>query len=268
MNNKFDGISIHMTSLRESHDRRKKITDQFSELGIKNFEFFVTNRVESINPHIAVISKYPEYSWNIRGVTITHLEMMRHWYLTTNEPYAIFCEDDNDFSTSKYWNFTIQEFIQNLPSDWECVHLMRYKVPPDMYGPHCHDSILKIFLGRYWGTCALMNRGYVKKCLDTHVRGLEIYDLRIITHGFYPEPMNPNLIEYVENVLYLNKGIVYNFPLVTQLSPYECDTTHKHFTVNHINEGKRIMEINRRCFMDLWEKHGKSLNLKEALTIS
>lgn len=259
MNNKFDDICIYMTSLRESHDRRKKTTEQFKKLGITNFEFFPTN-IEKCED-ISVIAQYPQYSKFIQGVVISHLEMMRHWYILTNEPYAIFCEDDNDFSVSEYWNFSIQEFIQNLPSNWDCVQLMRYRLPPAEYGPQCNDSILKLFSGRYWGTCALMKRSYVKRCLDMHIKQLGTYDLRIIQDGMYPEPMDPGTIEYVENVLYLNKGVIYNFPLLVQLDPFVSSSTISNLN----NEEKNIWRIQREFFLDLWKTRGKDLNLKEAL---
>ena len=39
------------------------------------------------------------------------------------EEYAIFVDDDTDISTIDYWSFTWDEFVANLPKNWECVQL-------------------------------------------------------------------------------------------------------------------------------------------------
>jgi hypothetical protein len=254
--------SVNMTSLRESVARRAYMTGQMYLYGIPRHEFYLTDRWTNIQQHSTVEAKYPEYSLAVRGTAISHLEMMRHWYISTDEPYAIFCDDDIDFSTSKYWNFTWEDFLNNLPSNWECVQLVRGQCPPGHVGPGSYDVVLKIMYGRWWGTCALMSRSYVKKCLDRHIKGWNQYNLRLL--DFDPDPPDPNFFEYVENVLYLCKGLLYNYPLLSVPDPLGIDST---YTGGNVYEHKLLWKLTRDTFYNLWETQGRTLDLKDSLTI-
>ncbi|CAB4124175.1 hypothetical protein UFOVP49_44 [uncultured Caudovirales phage] len=257
--------SVNMISLRESKNRRAEMSEQMVRYGVPRHEYYLTDRWTDISKYSGITAKYPEHSSRVQGTLISHLEMMRHWYLSTSEPYAIFCDDDIDFSVSEYWNFTLDEFVQNLPADWECVQLVRGQMAPGTVGRDSYDCVLKIMYGRWWGVCSLMSRSYVKKCLDRHLRGYSEYDLRLL--DWYPEVFDPNLIEYVENILYLCKGVVYNYPLLLTLDPFNVESTYSDVPTEDDVAVKMPSRICREAFLDLWKSDGIMLDLKTSLTV-
>ena len=42
---------------------------------------------------------------------MSHLKAIKHFYEETDDDYCMILEDDVDFSTVRYWNFTWQEFF-------------------------------------------------------------------------------------------------------------------------------------------------------------
>jgi GR25 family glycosyltransferase involved in LPS biosynthesis len=40
------------------------------------------------------------------GCVTSHLKAIKHWYETSDSPYAIIMEDDCNLDLVKYWNFT------------------------------------------------------------------------------------------------------------------------------------------------------------------
>lgn len=264
--NKFANFpSVNMTSLRESVNRRQFMESQFEKYGIKKFNYYLTDRWTEIHQHSNVSGEYMHLS-DIVGSVVSHLSLLRNWYTSTNEDYALFCDDDISFETSDYWNFTWDEFMQTLPSNWECVQTIRMQTPPAPIGLGTYDSVLKLFWGRWWGTCALMKRSYVKKVLDRHFRGYNTINCSIADS--YPEYEDPNLWECVENVLYTHKGgVVYNFPLFVftesgMESTYIRTTDEKK---EHARVLKMSCQVSRETFLHLWATQGSNLNLKEAL---
>lgn len=268
MMNKFENFpSVNMTSLRESFDRRALMKVQFRKYGITKYNFYMTDRWVDIQQNYNITGKYIHLS-SVIGTVVSHLNSIRNWYISTNEEYAIFCDDDTSFETSEYWNFTWNEFVENLPTNWECVQLLRGQMPPSIVGPESWDSCLKILYGRWWGVCCLIRRSYAKKLLDRYFINYNTLNLSIA--DWYDENwIDANLIEYVENVLFLGRGIVHNFPLFVDALNTES-TYANTWNFDDDEEIKRIRDpwiITRKTFLDLWKKNGKDLNLKEALTI-
>lgn len=258
--NKFDGFpSWRMISLRECEDRREKMVEQFERYGVRDYHFYLTHRLDQFKSPLN-IRYHHEQSVAHHGTTISHLENMRQWYLTTNEPYAIFSDDDIDLSYSEHWNFSWKDFLNALPG-WECVQLTRFmNIHSHKQMTTTYDASLKLMWGRWWGVCALMTRDYVRKCLDRHIVGPFSYDLRVALDE-EEWSGNMNCISYVENVLFLDNGRVMNFPLFGEL---ENDSTipdpdhEKRF---------RIKRYNFNIYRGLWKLYGQDLKLSVALDI-
>ena len=184
---------------------------------------------------------------------MSHLNLLRHWYTSSNEPYAIFCEDDVSFESINYWNFSWNDFITNLPSDWECVQLMRmtstYQKPDHVK----EDLKLVLRRGRWWGSHSLMKREYVKKILDRHCLGYNKYRL-VIPSNYMP---------IIENVLFL--GIcpcIYNFPML--VGNLTLDTTvnlepefHDTFLSHHDQDFKLVLNA--------WKNLDSTFDIKKIL---
>jgi hypothetical protein len=141
--------SVNYISLYESTDRRDFMECQMKYFGIKRVNRYLTERF--INLHDIEITGYYTDTVLHLGTIVSQLNLMRNWYNSCNDPYAIFCEDDISFESINYWNFTWNEFVENLPNDWGCVQLMRIVSP-------WHDNAeqeLQIDLrsGRWWSIC-------------------------------------------------------------------------------------------------------------------
>lgn len=273
--NKFENApSIRLISLYESEDRRQIMREQFEKYGITNYHFFLSERYEKIKSNFRVDYHFSpskgNLPWNaesMHGSVITHLENMRQWYITTNEPYAIFMDDDLDFSTSEYWNFTLKEFIDHLPPEWEAVQLIRCQQPPGQFGPDAEDTQLKLFWGRWWGAAFLMKRSYVRKVIERHIRGSLYYNLRILDNYDIYNPLD--FIENVENTLMLGKTRPLNFPLFTNLPSEKVKSTYYGTTdlpADYLtDESDRVWETTRQAFYNLWKSKGHEVNLKTDL---
>jgi hypothetical protein len=246
--------SINYISLYESVDRQQRFQKQLKKLGITKSNLYLTDRLSTFRDNLIIEgSLIEDLGDHIMGVSISHLNMLRNWYTSCNEPYAIFCEDDASFASVDYWNFTWNDFISNLPQDWECIQLMRMSTDP--IDPNEKYYNLNLSSGRWWGSHSLMKRSYVKKILDKFVKGYNHYHFEIPTDkedvSYYP---------IAENVLFLSVGPVWNFPLLVEftrnlstnptapIAPSTVIASHKHI-------------------LRLWKTLGPTLDIKQALTV-
>jgi hypothetical protein len=247
--------SINYISLYESVDRQHRFQKQLKKLGITKSNLYLTDRLSTFRDSLIIEGDFIEDLGNhIMGVTISHLNMLRNWYTSCNEPYAIFCEDDASFASVDYWNFTWNDFICNLPQDWECIQLMRMATDPNdpKENQYCN---LTLTFGRWWGSHSLMKRSYVKKILDKFVKGHNHYHFEIHT-----DQENVSYYPIAENVLFLSVGAVWNFPLLVEFSRNPSTNPDAPIAPNNaIISHKRIMH--------LWKKLGPTLDIKQALTI-
>lgn len=255
---KFDGLpSWNLISLRESVDRRKVMVDQFEKYGVSNYRFYQTDRWVNIQQHSHVVAHH-HWSNGTHGTSVSHLNSLRDWYLTTDEPYAIFSDDDVDLSTCEYWNFNFAEFVDALPEGWECVQLLRKWIETSVIGKDAPDAKLNMFYGRWFGVQALMSRAYVKKVLDRHITGWNSYNLRVVDTAEYNG--DPNTISYVENVLFMCNGLVYNFPLFVELE-------NRSTVYNELSgQSRELFDQSREVFLTLWKEHRNDLSIKDRLS--
>jgi hypothetical protein len=224
------------------------MNSQLDYFGIKSSSVYLTQRFSTIadhihctGPHIAVVDQQ-------LGTVISHLNLMRNWYVSTDEPYAIFCEDDIDFVSINHWNFTWDDFMANLPADWECIQLMRMVSP---WGDHAVQELqLDLRWGRWWGSHSLMRRSYVKKLLERSVTGYNRYHLEIWANDC-------SLMPITENVLFVGAGTVYNFALLIETDRFRS-TISSAGSVNNQMPSHVVI-------LDQWRTHGANLNIVQAL---
>lgn len=193
-----DFPSVYYLSLEESLDRREYLDSQFNSFNIGKINSVISKRFKDCNDIIH--GKYVDTLTDAsKGCCTSHMRCIKNWLNNTNEPYGFFCEDDLSLETIKYWNFTWQEFIEQLPSDWECVQLMWVK-----------DEMPEIKLReRYFddwsATAYILKRERAQKLVDTYYPNDE----------FYFDIPNSNLQPIVENLVF-SLGKVYTFPLFVE----------------------------------------------------
>ena len=145
--------SVNYTSLYESVDRRKFMQDQFDRYGITKTNVYLTERFNKISNYVQVTGTglvMPEVHTQL-GTIISHINLLRNWYVSTDEEYAIFCEDDVSFESIEHWNFTWDDFVRYIPEGWNGVQLTKVQMP------FCNPAgepnlILKLTRGRWWGS--------------------------------------------------------------------------------------------------------------------
>jgi hypothetical protein len=243
---------------------------QFSEYGITSKPFLV-ERFTDIQYLYAIFKHEFIDSSNMQPGHITSfLRCIKKWY-DTGEPYAIFCEDDIDFSSINYWSFTWNEFMDNLPSDWECVQLIRIQ---EWLG----DT--NLIAGRYeaeeqvelnlrqrrwddWGSSFLLSREYAKKLLDRHYIDEYTFNLNI------PCPDWSLLYPVVEHLLYRNLGVVYNVPILFENTQF--DSTN---LTGWINSGGKIEDWHKKSYhhkvsaykyKQKWQDAGLTTSIQEIM---
>jgi GR25 family glycosyltransferase involved in LPS biosynthesis len=243
--------SVNFISLENSFERRKHLYEQFAKYNVPN-----------ITPHI--FKKFKDEQYKIEGKLIdkvldsllgaatSHILALKRWLETTTEPYGFFCEDDITLETVPYWNFTWDEFINSLPNDWDCVQLGLLQ-----------ENLTEInFRRRHlfdWSLYAyVIKREYAEKIVAKHYNdGRFIFN---VVEDNYPEYFIP--APAPENLIYLNKGNVYSFPLFVENIDFESACTPK-------NEHPGTYDHHKKIYLHIlnwWKEVGCNLNLKEIIT--
>lgn len=210
--NKLKGFpSIYYLSLEESQDRREFLSEQFSEYDIENVTGIISKRFAQCNDIIEgnYVDTLTDQS---KGSIISHIKALHKWLTdTSDEEYAFFCEDDVSFETVKYWDFTWEEFIENLPNEWEVVQLLIVR-----------DDFEKTFefRSRYWNDWALaayiIRRDYAQSLVDRYyIDGKYVFNTDQDGHVLQP---------IGENVIYIPSKNCYSVPLFVE-EVYKFNTT-------------------------------------------
>ena len=150
-------------SLEESVDRQESLKSQFSEYGITNLEGIISKRFDECDDKVTGEQLHILDGGTI-GCNVSHLKAIKHWYENTSEDYGFFCEDDLSLEPVQYWNFTWNDFVNNLPSDWGCVQLCSIRssqIDVKMRERSMYD----------WSVTAyIITRDYAKKIIDRYIQ--------------------------------------------------------------------------------------------------
>ncbi len=254
--------SVNYTSLRESIDRQLYMKHQCNHYGITKSNVYLTERFAKIANHVEVTGTglvMPEVHSQM-GTIISHINLLRNWYVSTDEEYAIFCEDDVSFESIKHWNFTWDEFVQHLPEHWNGVQLTKVMMP--YCNPEGDPNLtLKLTRGRWWGAHSLFRRSYVKTILDKVCTGYNSYQLDTIDIGGVP--YGP----IIENLLYLQAGGVFNFPMLIENSSLGTTFINKTTITPGVTNANDSQYWSHKLIAEQWRLNGSMLDLAQAMTL-
>lgn len=261
--------SINFPSLEKSQARRDYLQFQLNKYGLTKSNCLLTNPYEEIKHNYVIHGEYLEHG--SLGVNISFLTLIRDWYNKGEEEYAIFCDDDVDLSTIDYWSFTWEEFVSNLPNNWECVQLIKendwyedtywkynvYETPSLKLKPRSWDD---------WGSFLMINRNYAKKIIERHWVGPN--EINMYIHDECWGVMFP----IIENILYRNYGTtVYTFPLFLESMQFlDCSVNLQNALETDLpryHNAIRYRTNSRNYYKTLWEETGLSLNIKNMLKL-
>jgi len=215
---------------------------------------------------------------------ISYLECLDIWFNSTNEQTVIVCDDDTDFSTSEYWNFTWDKFISLLPKNWECVQLIRMRKNLDIdITPNWRDDQYRevIYLNdkdhiepsprslqykliirtiptlNVGGGVFMLTRGYVKKLLDCYKKGEREYVLNVRS------PDGTEIFPFPETTMVsLADGTVYNLPLFVEYTRF--NSTYLNADIRG-ESWQKVHENSRDFYYHFWKENSKYTTIEKLM---
>ena len=108
-------MKYYYINLENAVERRNQLETEFKN---NNVDEFI--RVEAIH--------YSNYTGSLKNTKETachnsHLKAIHEFVNNSTDDYAIICEDDLVFEYSKYWRCTLDELVQQSPSDMGLIQL-------------------------------------------------------------------------------------------------------------------------------------------------
>ncbi len=105
-------------NIDRAKDRYNHMTELFNKFNVNNIRIKgIDGNDKSIEENEILLKKfgYPYF------ITLSHLNIFKY-YIDNKETigeYCIICEDDLSFQLVEYWDKSLNEYIDELPEDWE-----------------------------------------------------------------------------------------------------------------------------------------------------
>ena len=155
---KLEGFGpIYCINLDEQPERWEYMKKQYDYWGLDNVERISAYDGREDDLSDIIQGRYPEAvtSGEIGCIT-SHLKAIKHWYETSDSPYAVIMEDDCKLDLVKYWNFTWRDLYSKLPYDWDVIQLAIISTGDIHVGLH------KRFVNDFSTACYIINRHHAE----------------------------------------------------------------------------------------------------------
>ena len=231
---------IYYVNLDDQTDRKKYVEDHFKYWGIENYTRIsgYDGREDDLSDIIK--GRYPERMTSGEvGCTTSHLKAIKHWYDTSDSQHALIMEDDIDLELVKFWNFSWNEVMANLPYDWDVIQLAI------ICTGSIHVKLHRRFVNDFSTACYLINRHHAEKLIKFHVRE----DKYKLDNGAKPRAVADDLI-YNSGVTYAIPLFLYKLEMGSSIHPEHVDAIHK---------GNRDGQYN------WWQQEGINFNIKDLM---
>lgn len=244
---KLDNIPpVYWLTTPKATDRQQNTLVNFQNHGIIDHTMVYGYDVNDFDMSIVTGPYFNEMKTVEIVISVSHLKMIKKWYEETDAEYGLFFEDDINLETVNYWNFSWDEFINDLPYNWNIIQLVvvKEKMPDDL-------GLMKK-TNRYWSACAyLVTRKYAERLINTYTREDDTYDINVKN--------DKNAIPYAENIIYfLGEPDAYSVPLFTE--NVELDSNF--FITNDIQEKVKTSNYtSERVVMNWWKTKGKDRSI-------
>lgn len=215
---KLKGIGpIYYINLDGQPERKEYVEEQFKYWQVENYERVSAYDGREDDLSDIIKGKYPDNvtSGEIGCVT-SHLKAIKHWYDTSDSPYAIFMEDDIDLDPVRFWTFGWKDFVSKVPYDWDVIQLAIICTGA------LHVKIHKRFVNDFSTACYMITRHHAKKLIDLHIRG----DKFKLDNGIKPRAVADDLI-YNSGNTYAIPLFLYKIELGSSIHPEHIDIFHK-----------------------------------------
>ena len=232
---------IYYINLDDQPERAQYMVDQFKYWEIENYTRI--SGYDGRNDDLSDIIKgrYPEdmTSGEI-GCTTSHLKAIKHWYETSDSPYAIIMEDDVNLELVRFWNFTWADFVSKIPYDWDVVQLAIICTGA------LHVKLHRRFINDFSTAAYMITRHHAEKLLKFHVRD----DKYKIDQGVKPRAVADDLI-YNSGNTYAIPILLYKIELGSSIHPEHIDIFHR---------------ASHDGLLQFWEKQGYEMNIQDLMS--
>ena len=227
---------VYYLNLDGQPERRQYMEEQFKYWQVENYERISAYDGRDDDLSDIIKGRYPESMTSGEiGCTTSHLKAIKHWYETSDSPYAIIVEDDLDLQLARFWNFTWSDFVAKLPYDWDVVQLAI------ICTGNLHVQLHKRFVNDFSTAAYMITRHHAEKLLKHHVRG----DKYKLDNGVKPRPVADDLI--------YNSGNTFSIPLFLYKIALGSSIHPEHIDV--FNRGSHDGLLN------FWQQSGHDLTI-------
>ena len=238
---KLQGIGpIYYINLDGQPERKQYVEDQFKYWEIENYTRVSAYDGRNDDLSDVISGRYPDNMTSGEiGCVTSHLKAIKHWYETTDSPYAIIMEDDVDLQLVKNWDFSWKDFYSLIPYDWDVVQLAIICTGP------LHIKLHKRFVNNFSTAAYMINRHHAEKLLKFHIRG----DKYKLDNGCRPRAVADDLV--------YNSGNTYSIPLLLYKIQLGSSIHPEHVDIFHKSSPDGLLEF--------WQQIGAGLNIRELM---
>ncbi len=238
---KLNGIGpIYCINLDGQPERWKFMEDQFKYWEIKDYTRISAYDGREDDLSDILKGRYPDMvSSGEVGCVTSHLKAIKHWYETSDSPYAIIMEDDCDLNLVRFWNFTWKDFYSKIPYDWDLCQIAIISTGD------IHIKVHKRFVNDFSTACYLITRHHAEKMIRLHCRG----DKYKLDNGVRPRPVADDLL-YNSGNAYALPLLLYKTELGSSIHPEHVDVFHKQ---------------NYEAQMNFWANAGAQMTIDELM---
>ena len=229
---------IYYINLDDQPERKEYMEELFKYWEIENYER--VSGYDGRNDDLSDIlkGKYPEQMTSGEvGCTTSHLKAIKHWYETSDTPYAVIMEDDIDLDIVRCWNFTWSNFISKVPYDWDVIQLAI------ICTGGLHVMLHRRFVNDFSTACYIINRHHAEKLIRLHVRG----DKYKLDNGVKPRAVADDLI-YNSGNTFAIPLLVYRYELGSSIHPNHIDAYHRG---------------NYEALTNFWAQNGSNIDIRD-----
>ena len=208
---------VYYLNLDDQPERKEYMESQFEYWEIENYTRISAYDGREDDLSDIIVGRYPEMMTSGEiGCVTSHLKAIKHWYETSDTPYAIIMEDDCNIDIARFWNFTWSDFISRVPYCWDVIQLAIICTGDIVVPIHTR------FVNDFSTACYVITRHHAEKLLKYHVRG-EKYKL---DNGVKPRPVADDLI-YNSGITYATPLFLYKIELGSSIHPEHIDVFHR-----------------------------------------
>lgn len=208
---------IYYLNLDGQPERRQYMEEQFKYWEIERYTRISAYDGREDDLSDIIKGRYPEtMSSGEIGCTTSHLKAIKHWYDTSDTPYAIFMEDDVNLDTVRFWSFTWTEFVSKVPYDWDVIQLAI------ICTGDLHVKLHKRFINDFSTAAYMITRHHAEKLIRLHIRD----DKYKLDQGVKPRAVADDLIYNSGNTFSIPL-FLYRIQLGSSIHPDHIDNFHK-----------------------------------------